>query len=52
MCLGTYGECELGEVSRILGRGLESWRLDDEFPFDLEGGDLAIDVDLPLVVLV
>ena len=26
--------------------------LHDELPFELEGGDLAIDVDLPLVVLV
>ena len=26
--------------------------LHDELPFELEGGDLAVDVDLPLVVLV
>ena len=26
--------------------------LDDELAFELEGGDLAVDVDLPLVVLV
>ena len=40
------------------GMGRECWGgaywvgLDDELAFDLEGGDLAIDVDLPLVVLV
>lgn len=41
--LGNGGRCWLGLI--WLG-------LDDELAFDLEGGDFAIDVDLPLVVLV
>ena len=49
MCLRTYGE---GELGRSVGFWEEAWKLDYEFPFDLEGGNLAIDVDLPLVVLV
>ena len=34
------------------GVGLIGVGLDDELAFELEGGDLAVDADLPLVVLV
>ena len=40
---GMEGRC-WGELIRV--------GLHDEFPFELERGDLAVDVDLPLVVLV
>ena len=36
----------------MLGRSLLGVGLDDELAFELEGGDLAVDVDLSLVVLV
>ncbi len=50
----------LGDLRRMgLGGMVEDARveliwagLDDELAFDLEGGDLAVDVDLSLVVLV
>ena len=42
----------LGGVGEDAGVGLAEVGLHDELPFELEGGDLAVDVDLPLVVLV
>ena len=42
----------LGGMGEEAGVRLIGVELDDELPFELEGGNLAIDVDLPLVVLV
>lgn len=50
----------IGDLRRMRLGGMEGrcwgefiWGgLDDELAFELEGGDLAVDVDLPLVVLV
>ena len=42
----------LGGVGEDAGVGLIWVVLHDELAFELEGGDLAVDVDLPLVVLV
>ena len=50
--LGDFRRMSLGGMGEYAGVGLIWVGLDDELPFDLEGGDFAIDVDLPLVVLV
>ena len=50
--LGDLRRMRLGGVEGDAGVGLIGVGLDDELAFELEGGDLAIDVDLPLVVLV
>ena len=50
--LGDLRRMSLGGVGGRCWAELIWVGLDDELPFELEGGDLAIDVDLPLVVLV
>lgn len=50
--LGNLRRMRPGGVGEDAGVGLIWVGLDDELAFELEGGDLAVDVDLPLVVLV
>ena len=50
--LGNLRRMSPGGMGVDAGVGLIWVGLDDELPFELEGGDLAVDVDLPLVVLV
>lgn len=50
--IGDLRRMSLGGVGEDAGVEFIWVGLDDELAFDLEGGDLAVDVDLPLVVLV
>ena len=50
--LGNLRRMSLGGVGEDAGVGLIWVELDDELAFELEGVDLAVDVDLSLVVLV
>ena len=52
MYLGLRRECVSGEVGGVREKTLVEVVLYDQLPFELEGGDLTIDVDLALVVLI